>query len=144
MGCSQWKWCHPLAERSKEMTKSKNHTTRNQSAKAHGIGIKKLRKHRSSSTKVDNWSEVGGSGCECNSYIQKRYVTDILDSLDHKCLKSTFLLQTDTPVVYSKYVRTEVEFNVATHLLLKEDDIVGILETRHVKDLNPLNQGLRP
>ncbi|GKE44242.1 20 kDa chaperonin, chloroplastic-like protein, partial [Tanacetum coccineum] len=44
-----------------------------------------------------------------------------------------------TQVVYSKYVGTEVEFNGAKHLLLKEDDIVGILETDHVKDLKPLN-----
>ncbi|GJX89333.1 20 kDa chaperonin, chloroplastic-like protein [Tanacetum coccineum] len=43
-------------------------------------------------------------------------------------------------VVYSKYVRTEVEFNGAKHLLLKRDDIVGILETDHVKDLKPLNE----
>ncbi|GJV76969.1 photosystem I assembly protein Ycf3 [Tanacetum coccineum] len=34
----------------------------------------------------------------------------------------------------------EVEFNGAKHLLLKRDDIVGILETDHVKDLKPLNE----
>ncbi|ERN05572.1 20 kDa chaperonin, chloroplastic [Amborella trichopoda] len=42
-------------------------------------------------------------------------------------------------VVYSKYAGTEVEFNGANHLILKEDDIVGILETDDVKDLKPLN-----
>ncbi|KAJ0783779.1 putative GroES-like superfamily, chaperonin GroES, groES chaperonin family [Helianthus annuus] len=48
-------------------------------------------------------------------------------------------LQTGTPVVYSKYAGTEVEFNGLSHLILKEDDIVGILETDDVKDLKPLN-----
>lgn len=48
-------------------------------------------------------------------------------------------VKTGTPVVYSKYAGTEVEFNGAKHLLLKEDDIVGILETDDVKDLKPLN-----
>ncbi|CAM8917604.1 unnamed protein product [Rhodiola kirilowii] len=42
-------------------------------------------------------------------------------------------------VVYSKYAGTEVEFNGENHLILKEDDIVGILETDDVKDLKPLN-----
>ncbi|KAL6575338.1 20 kDa chaperonin, chloroplastic [Orobanche minor] len=42
-------------------------------------------------------------------------------------------------VVYSKYAGTEVEFNGANHLILKEDDIVGTLDTDDVKDLKPLN-----
>ncbi|KAE9448877.1 hypothetical protein C3L33_19198, partial [Rhododendron williamsianum] len=42
-------------------------------------------------------------------------------------------------VVYSKYAGTELEFNGINHLILKEDDIVGILETDDVKDLKPLN-----
>ncbi|KVI00490.1 20 kDa chaperonin, chloroplastic-like [Cynara cardunculus var. scolymus] len=48
-------------------------------------------------------------------------------------------VKTGTPVVYSKYAGTEVEFNGSNHLILKEDDIVGILETDDVKDLKPLN-----
>ncbi|XP_031105755.1 20 kDa chaperonin, chloroplastic [Ipomoea triloba] len=48
-------------------------------------------------------------------------------------------LKTGTQVVYSKYAGTEVEFNGTNHLLLKEDDIVGILETDEVKDMKPLN-----
>lgn len=32
-----------------------------------------------------------------------------------------------------------MEFNGANHLILKEDDIVGILETDEIKDLKPLN-----
>ncbi|KAF8393660.1 hypothetical protein HHK36_021906 [Tetracentron sinense] len=48
-------------------------------------------------------------------------------------------LKTGTQVVYSKYAGTEVEFNGSNHLILKEDDIVGILETDDVKDLKPLN-----
>ncbi|GKE79818.1 20 kDa chaperonin, chloroplastic-like protein, partial [Tanacetum coccineum] len=51
-------------------------------------------------------------------------------------------VKTDTPALYSKYAGTEVEFNGAKHLLLKEDDIVGILETLHMKDLKPPIQGL--
>ncbi|CAN1327103.1 20 kDa chaperonin, chloroplastic [Linum perenne] len=44
-------------------------------------------------------------------------------------------------VVYSKYAGTEmeIELNGENHLLLKEDDIIGILETEHIKDLTPLN-----
>ena len=41
--------------------------------------------------------------------------------------------------VNSKYAGTEVEFNGSKHLILKDDDIVGILETDEVKDLKPLN-----
>ncbi|KAI3746694.1 hypothetical protein L6452_09133 [Arctium lappa] len=48
-------------------------------------------------------------------------------------------VKTGTPVVYSKYAGTEVEFDGSKHLLLKEDDIVGILETDDIKDLKPLN-----
>ncbi|KAF5768103.1 putative GroES-like superfamily, chaperonin GroES, groES chaperonin family [Helianthus annuus] len=48
-------------------------------------------------------------------------------------------VKTGTQIVYSKYAGTEVEFNGSNHLLLKEDDIVGILETDDVKDLKPLN-----
>ncbi|KAK7291784.1 hypothetical protein RIF29_07204 [Crotalaria pallida] len=42
-------------------------------------------------------------------------------------------------VVYSKYAGTEVEFNDSKHLILKDDDIIGILETDEIKDLKPLN-----
>ncbi|CAN1306780.1 20 kDa chaperonin, chloroplastic [Linum perenne] len=42
-------------------------------------------------------------------------------------------------VVYSKYAGTEVEFDGTSHLIMKEDDIVGVLETDDVKDLKPLS-----
>jgi chaperonin GroES len=48
-------------------------------------------------------------------------------------------VKTGTQVVYSKYAGTEVKFNGSNHLILKEDDIVGILDTDDVKDLKPLN-----
>lgn len=48
-------------------------------------------------------------------------------------------VETGTQVVYSKYAGTEVEFNGSNHLILKEDDIIGILDTDDVKDLKPLN-----
>ncbi|KAK1377867.1 Chaperonin Cpn [Heracleum sosnowskyi] len=48
-------------------------------------------------------------------------------------------VKTGAQVVYSKYAGTEVEFNGSNHLILKEDDIVGILDTDDVKDLKPLN-----
>ncbi|XP_065849145.1 20 kDa chaperonin, chloroplastic [Euphorbia lathyris] len=48
-------------------------------------------------------------------------------------------VKTGAQVVYSKYAGTEVEFNGSSHLILKEDDIVGILETDDIKDLKPLN-----
>ncbi|WOL13815.1 20 kDa chaperonin, chloroplastic [Canna indica] len=42
-------------------------------------------------------------------------------------------------VIYSRYAGTELEFNGSNHIILKEDDIVGILEAEDVKDLQPLN-----
>ncbi|XP_022842522.1 20 kDa chaperonin, chloroplastic [Olea europaea var. sylvestris] len=51
-------------------------------------------------------------------------------------------VKTGTQVVYSKYAGTEVEFNGSNHLILKEDDIVGILDTDDVKDMKPLNDGV--
>ncbi|XP_075474835.1 20 kDa chaperonin, chloroplastic-like [Primulina tabacum] len=48
-------------------------------------------------------------------------------------------LKTGTQVVYSKYAGTEVEFDGSNHLILKEDDIVGTLDTDDIKDLKPLN-----
>jgi len=48
-------------------------------------------------------------------------------------------MQTGAQIIYSKYAGTEVEFNDVKHLILKEDDIVGILETEDIKDLKPLN-----
>ncbi|TKY72899.1 20 kDa chaperonin [Spatholobus suberectus] len=48
-------------------------------------------------------------------------------------------LKTGAQVVYSKYAGTEVEFNGTKHLIVKDDDIVGILETDDIKDLKPLN-----
>ncbi|KAB1199694.1 20 kDa chaperonin, chloroplastic [Morella rubra] len=48
-------------------------------------------------------------------------------------------VKTGALVVYSKYAGTELEFNGSKHLILKDDDIVGILETDDVKDLKPLN-----
>lgn len=44
-----------------------------------------------------------------------------------------------TQVIYSKYAGTELEFNGSNHLILREDDVVGILETDEIKDLKPLN-----
>ena len=41
--------------------------------------------------------------------------------------------------MYSKYIGTEVEFNGSQHLILKDDDIVGILESNDAKELKPLN-----
>ncbi|XP_066332654.1 20 kDa chaperonin, chloroplastic-like isoform X2 [Miscanthus floridulus] len=48
-------------------------------------------------------------------------------------------IQVGAQVVYSKYTGTEVELNDHNHLVLKEDDIIGILETDDVKDMKPLN-----
>ncbi|CAK9865315.1 unnamed protein product [Sphagnum jensenii] len=42
-------------------------------------------------------------------------------------------------VVYSKYAGTEVEFNGESHLLLKEEDVVGLLSGDDAKELQPLN-----
>lgn len=50
-----------------------------------------------------------------------------------------FFIQAGAQVVYSKYAGTEVEFNGSKHLILTDDDIVGILETDEVKDLKPLS-----
>ncbi|CAI7851163.1 unnamed protein product [Closterium sp. NIES-53] len=42
-------------------------------------------------------------------------------------------------IVYSKYAGVEIDFNGAPHLLLKEDDIVGVLASDDIADLKPLN-----
>ena len=49
------------------------------------------------------------------------------------------MVQIGAQVVYSKYAGTELEFNDADHLILKEDDIIGILDGDDVKDLKLLN-----
>lgn len=48
-------------------------------------------------------------------------------------------IETGSQVVYTKYAGTELEFNGSNHIILKEDDVVGILEADDVKDLKPLN-----
>eukprot|EP00270_Netrium_digitus_P018460 TRINITY_DN702_c0_g1_i1.p1 TRINITY_DN702_c0_g1~~TRINITY_DN702_c0_g1_i1.p1 ORF type:complete len:263 (+),score=77.31 TRINITY_DN702_c0_g1_i1:109-897(+) len=42
-------------------------------------------------------------------------------------------------IVYSKYAGTEIDFAGAPHLLLKEDDVVGMLSGENIKDLKPMN-----
>ncbi|KAK6941258.1 GroES chaperonin family [Dillenia turbinata] len=54
-------------------------------------------------------------------------------------IKLDISVKAGSQVVYSKYAGTELEFDGSNHLILKEDDIVGILETEDVKDLKPLN-----
>ncbi|XP_065623751.1 20 kDa chaperonin, chloroplastic-like isoform X1 [Quercus suber] len=44
-----------------------------------------------------------------------------------------------TQIVYSKHTGTELEFNGSKHLILKDDDIVGILESDDAKEPKPLN-----
>ncbi|KAF9662370.1 hypothetical protein SADUNF_Sadunf18G0046200 [Salix dunnii] len=56
--------------------------------------------------------------------------------------KQDISVKTGTQVVYAKYAGTEVAFDGSSHLILKEDDIVGILETDDIKDLKPLNDRL--
>ncbi|XP_049934871.1 20 kDa chaperonin, chloroplastic-like [Nymphaea colorata] len=48
-------------------------------------------------------------------------------------------VQVGEQVVYSKYAGTEIEFSGSKHLLLKEDDIVGILDGDDIEELKPLN-----
>jgi chaperonin GroES len=48
-------------------------------------------------------------------------------------------VNTGAQVVYSKYAGTEVEFNGESHLLLKEEDVVGLLSGDDVMELQPLN-----
>lgn len=51
-------------------------------------------------------------------------------------------VKTGVAVVYSKYTGTELEVDGSSHMILKEDDIIGILETDDIKDLKPLNDRL--
>ncbi|KAF8046980.1 hypothetical protein N665_3283s0003 [Sinapis alba] len=53
--------------------------------------------------------------------------------------KIDITVPTGAQIIYSKYAGTEVDFNDVKHLILKEDDIVGLLETDDIKDLKPLN-----
>nr|CAD1832288.1 unnamed protein product [Ananas comosus var. bracteatus] len=54
--------------------------------------------------------------------------------------KIEITVKTGSQVVYSKYAGTELEFDETNHLLLKEDDIVGVLDTDDIKDLKPLGE----
>ncbi|CAI5962273.1 unnamed protein product [Closterium sp. NIES-65] len=49
------------------------------------------------------------------------------------------VVQEGGSIVYSKYAGVEIDFNGAPHLLLKEDDIVGVLASDDIADLKPLN-----
>jgi chaperonin GroES len=49
------------------------------------------------------------------------------------------MFQVGAKVVYSKYAGTDLEFNDANHLIMKEDDIIGVLDTDDIKDLKPLS-----
>lgn len=51
-------------------------------------------------------------------------------------------IKTGAEVLYSKYTGTEIEVDGSSHLILKEDDVIGILDTDDVKDLKPLNDRL--
>ncbi|KAI4379962.1 hypothetical protein MLD38_006198 [Melastoma candidum] len=51
-----------------------------------------------------------------------------------------WVFQAGAQIVYSKYAGTELEFSGSNHLVLKEDDILGILESSNVKDLQPLDE----
>ncbi|XP_078444879.1 20 kDa chaperonin, chloroplastic-like [Wolffia australiana] len=48
-------------------------------------------------------------------------------------------LQGGEQIVYSKYAGTEVELSGAPHIILKEEDVVGVLDSDDIKDLKPLN-----
>ena len=48
-------------------------------------------------------------------------------------------VQVGANIVYSKWSGTEIEFNRVKHLLVKKDDIIGVLDTDNIKDLKPLN-----
>ncbi|KAK8971361.1 hypothetical protein KSP40_PGU013915 [Platanthera guangdongensis] len=56
-----------------------------------------------------------------------------------RCREPIPLTTPGAQIVYSKYAGTELEFSGANHIILKEDDVVGILQTDDVKDLQPLN-----
>ena len=47
-------------------------------------------------------------------------------------------VQVGANIVYSKCSGIEIEFNRVNHLLVKEDDINGVLDTDDIKDLKPL------
>ena len=55
------------------------------------------------------------------------------------CLCHVCGCQVGSEVVYSKYAGTELDFAGSPHVLVKEDDIVGVLNTEDIKDLKPLN-----
>ena len=48
-------------------------------------------------------------------------------------------VQVGANIVYSNCSGIEIEFNRVNHLLVKEDDINGVLDTDDIKDLKPLN-----
>ncbi|KAJ3673189.1 hypothetical protein LUZ60_006563 [Juncus effusus] len=73
---------------------------------------------------------------------QEGEVVAVGDGSTVKGTKVDLSVQTGNQVIYSKYAGTELEFNGENHLLLKEDDIVGILESDDIKNLKPLGDRL--
>jgi chaperonin GroES len=85
-------------------------------------------------TKIDPSVKVGKSNIlihVCIMYLCRANNPDLFSYVLWKW-------QEGYQVVYSKYAGTELEFNGTNNLLLKEDDIIGILETDDIKDLKPL------
>lgn len=51
-------------------------------------------------------------------------------------------LQKGDTVVYSKYAGTEISVQEAEHIILKEDDVIGVLEGEDVSAMQPLQDRL--
>lgn len=86
--------------------------------------------------------KTGGGILLPSTAVSKPQSGEVVAVGEGKCIGKSQVeptVQVGAKVVYSKYAGTEIEFNGVDHLLLKEDDIVGLLETDDMKDLKPVN-----
>jgi len=83
--------------------------------------------------KVDKEEEKTSSGILLPSSAQKKPTQGkVVGAGEAKALK------TGDKVVYSKFAGTEVSLEGQEHVLLKEDDVIGLLSSTNIADLKPL------
>lgn len=83
--------------------------------------------------KIDKEEDKTTSGILLPSSAQKKPTQgEIVDIGDAKALKA------GDKIVYSKFAGTEITVEGGEHVLLKEDDVIGLLNSTDISELKPL------
>lgn len=83
--------------------------------------------------KIDQEEDKTSSGILLPTSAQKKPTQgQVVTAGDSKAVKA------GDKVVYSKYAGTEVSLDGQEHVILKEDDVIGLLSTTNIADLKPL------